>query len=133
MKNKFKFLGIIALFAVIAFSFTACEEPKDEAITITVTEIPGSTYNGWKAVIGLYDSKTEATVAIALPLNVTSTTSSLEFTMLTPKAQTFNKAGTYIAVFWFEKAGEDDVDFYKFAQSIKSGANTIAFSTFTAK
>jgi len=50
MKNKIKFFGIIALFAVLALSMTACEEPEScctggPSTEVTVTGIPAD-HNG---------------------------------------------------------------------------------------
>jgi len=50
MKNKFKFLGILIVFSVIAFSMTACDEPEScctggPSTKVTVTGIPAD-HNG---------------------------------------------------------------------------------------
>lgn len=130
MKNYLKLIGIIALAAVIGFSAISCKDAEPENISITITDIPGSTYAGWKAVVGL--ATDSVSVAVGLPLNVTASTSSLTFDMLESGSKSFNKAGTYYLVFWFEKNGEEDVDFYKAAQSIKEGSNSISFNSLSS-
>jgi len=133
MKNKLKLFGIIAIIAVIAFTMTACDDDPED-ITITITGIDGSKWNGWEMVLGLGSDSTA--VAVALPLTVTANTTSLEFTMLDSKSSKitpFNAAGTYMVVLWFEKDGEEDVDYYIASRKINEGANSIPFGNFSLK
>ena len=134
MKKTLKLLGIIAFVAVIGFSMTACgEEEAGEDITITITG-DFSEFVGWEADIGLFDVDTDTAMAVAW-LDVKANSSSLPFTML--KADTslkpFNTPGTYMILLWFEKEGEDDVDYYIVSKSIKEGENTLQFASFTKK
>jgi len=55
MKNAFKVLGIIAIVAVIGFSFIACEEEEEEekgdtstSGRLTITNL--TSYNNWKII-----------------------------------------------------------------------------------
>ena len=59
MKNIIKLIGIIALVAVIGFSFTACGDDDDDngggGGTFTLINIP-SVYNGWYMWVACVDS-----------------------------------------------------------------------------
>jgi hypothetical protein len=126
------FFGIIALAAVIGLSMTACEnepDPGPDPITITITGIPGADYDGWEAYLALGDDS--GLISYAMPLDVTASTSSLIFEMFRKdNNKAFNTPGTYMILFWFEKDGEDDVDYVLESKSVSAGANNIAFDSF---
>ena len=131
MKNTLKIIGIIVLFAVIGFSTTACASigGGGEAITITITDIPAETFQGWEAYIALAADKA---VAYAMPLPVDANTSSLTFTMLKQSNdRPFNDPKNYKVVFWFKKAGEKDADFVIVSRRINAGDNRISLNMFT--
>jgi hypothetical protein len=70
MKNTIKWVGLIAVAAIIGFSFTSCAEEEVEK-TIVITGIP-DTYSGKYGSVGLFDynalvnAKTEAQAIAAL-------------------------------------------------------------------
>jgi hypothetical protein len=128
------FFGIIALAAVIGLSMAACENepypmPEPDPITVTITGIPGAVYNGWEANLAVGDDS--GLISYAMPLDVTASTTSHTFTMFRKdNDKAFNTPGTYMIIFWFEKDGEDDVDYVLESKSVKAGANSIAFNSF---
>jgi hypothetical protein len=124
------FFGIIALAAVIGLSMAACgDDPEPDPITITITGIPGATYNGWEAYLAVGDDNDA--ISYAMPLKVTASTTSLTFEMLRmDDDKVFNTSGTYTIGLWFEKNGESDVDYVLENKKINAGANSIAFNSF---
>ena len=130
MKNTFKILGIIALFAIIGFSMTACASlGGGEPITITITDIPGETFEGWDAYIAFAADKA---VAYAMPLSVNANTDSLTFSMLRQtNDKPFSNANDYKVVFWFKKDGEKDADFVIVSRRINAGENVVSLNMFT--
>jgi hypothetical protein len=85
MKKIFKLIGIIAIVAIIGFSFAACEEEEDDPIEYASTE---DTLNGttWKA------SNTD----YGMPFDYVLTFSSPNFTMSASTGEaTSSINGTY--------------------------------------
>jgi hypothetical protein len=103
-------------------------------MTIAITGIPGSEYNGWEAYIILASTGNNGTAkAWAMPVDVSARTSSLTFTMLdyvTDKS--FNTPGTYDLIFYFRKNRDKSTDknFVMNNKSVTAGSNSIAFSSF---
>ena len=136
MKSMFKFLGIIAIAAIIGFSFTACihDEPKTGTNEITV-RITGdfSDYKGWQADMEFLSDES-AGVAKTKFVNVTATTTSstLTFAMIDKETnKPFETAGTYQIWLYFSKDGEDNGFTYKIdSRQINNGSNTIQFNDF---
>lgn len=134
MKNTIKLFGLLVFLTIIGFSLTACkgEDEEEQNISITISEISGNQYNGWEAYIALYITQ-GATLAYGMPLNVTSSTTSLTFSMLNfSDNASFIKSGTFNIIFWFKKTGEEDVTFLKLNHSVSEGTNTIKLSSFTS-
>ena len=129
MKNALKFFGITVLIAVIGFSMVACGDDAED-ITIIITDIPATLQGGWEAYIALTRDAKE--IAWAMPLMVNANVTSLSFSMLNESDdKPFNETGTYSVVLWFEKTGEDDVDYIRMNQNIIGGGNTISLNLFT--
>jgi hypothetical protein len=130
MRNTIKLFGIITLVVVIGLSAAACmggPAPKSapEAVSITITGIPGSEYAGWKLLVMWDDAWT-------MPLSVTNSTTSLTFSMLNmSNDKPYNKSGNYMVILSFQKEGEKDADFVKLAHPVNRGDNTIPFSSFS--
>jgi hypothetical protein len=129
------FFGIIALAAVIGFSMAACSSAPSAApagdISVTVTGIPGSEYDGWEANLSIDDDKNTAWV---MPLSVNASTTSLTFSLLRmDNNKPFNKSGNYMVVLWFRKDSDKSTDknFVIMSKNISGGSNTIAFDTFS--
>jgi hypothetical protein len=129
------FFGIIALVAVIGLSMAACSSTPGTAstgdISVTVTGIPGSDYNGWEANLSITDDKNTAWV---MPLPVNANTAALTFSLLRmDNNKPFTKSGNYMVVLWFRKDGDKSTDknFVIMSKKISGGSNTIAFDTFS--
>jgi hypothetical protein len=126
MKKKTIFILIVLMLAGLA-SLSA-------QMTIAITGIPGSEYNGWEAYIILAGTgSSREAKAWAMPVNVSARTSSLTFTMLdyvTDKP--FNTSGTYDVIFYFRKDRDKSTDknFVMNDKRVNAGSNSIAFSTF---
>ncbi|MDR0447669.1 MAG: hypothetical protein LBH07_03280 [Treponema sp.] len=103
-------------------------------MTVTITGIPGSEYNGWEAYIILAATGSSREVkAWAMPVNVSARSSSLTFKMLdfvTDKP--FNTSGTYDLIFYFRKDRDKSTDknFIMSDRRVNAGSNSIAFSAF---
>ena len=136
MKKAIKIFGIIAFVAVIGFVIAGCastgggggSSAEYEDISITITEIPGGEYDGWEMYVawdGVY----------AMPLRVRSNITSLTVSILNQSNdRPFRKPGYYDVILWFRKDNNkaSDVDFIKMSHSVKEGANTIPFSSFSS-
>jgi hypothetical protein len=129
------FFGIIALVAVIGLSMAACSSAPGttsaEGITVTITGIPGSDYDGWEANLSIDDDKNKAWV---MPLPVNANTAALTFSLLRmDNNKPFNESGNYMVVIWFRKDGDKSTDknFVLMSKNISGGTNTIAFDTFS--
>jgi len=135
MKKKFKILGFIALIAVLGFMMISCDyEPKNDPdpdpITVTING-NFSAQSGREAWIAFTAPGTTDTKAYAKPLDVTSSTTSLKFSMLDFTTDNpFYKAGSYDIVLWFEKEGYYDIDFIERGRNISEGGNSIQFTSF---
>ena len=132
MKNTIRLSGIIVIAAVIVISMAGCATTgggsEYEDISITITEIPGGEYEGYEMYVawdGVY----------AMPLMVRSSTTSLTVSILNhSNDRPFRTPGYYDVILWFRKGGDKstDQDFIKMSHSVKDGANTIPFSSFSS-
>jgi len=126
MKNKFKFIGLIAIMILIGFSMTACEPEADipDPFSVTITGV--SDYIGLRAGISFeFDSDVVATG------NVTSVSAgSLSFQMYDPVTEEkFEAAGVYDISLFFA-VGNLSFTYTILNKKIDDGKNTIALSAF---
>jgi len=136
-KNTFRCLGIIVMLALVGFSSCKKDEKIYDPISITITG-NFSEYTGWKATIALCKIKGDNVdvSALGFPLNfdVTETTTSLDFTMVTTNLESFNKPGTYLVMLSFEKEEtgkeKEKLSYAVISKSINEGSNSMEFSTF---
>jgi len=138
MKNKMKFLGIIALAAVIGLGFFAsCGEAEDPEMKITITGL--SEYSGKYGAVGLVTPANLMAfwTGSADPVgesNVTSISSSTTFALLDASGSPLvNKSGTYVVILLIaaDQAGDNIIFVGATAiggTSIGNSTTSIAFS-----
>ena len=142
MKNTIRLSGIIVIAAVMVFLIAGCATTggsggggstgggrvEYEDISITITDIPGSEFEGYEMYVAWDD-------VYAMPLIVRGSTTSLTVSILNQSNnRPFRTPGYYDVILWFRKGGDKstDIDFIKMSHSVKDGANTIPFSSFSA-
>ena len=137
MKNTFKFKAmlriavIIALAAIIGFSFTACGGDDGDngggggQVSITITGIPAGTTGNWTLYLNYLDGQMLAESTEVSVGGLTSVT--FLMTMVWQQGTPFTSAGNY-KVF----IESNSATIYSIAsKNISSGANTIPLSEFT--
>jgi hypothetical protein len=101
MKNIFKVFSIIAIFALIAFSFTACdldEDPGNDDVpkTLVITDIPandnGSALSGKQITVAIYNvsNKDEVNIVAYDQLSIVFTPSTAATTTVTSQLASGN-------------------------------------------
>jgi hypothetical protein len=141
MKNKLKFLGIIALAAVIGLGFFSCGEAEETEMKITVSGL--SSYNGdygavWlvrPANIATFWTSSDLPDAGTYPAAISGGSVTLALLDMDERPLV-GKSGSYVVIFFLsdDAAGEDI--FYVGASdltgtSISNSTTSIAFSSFT--
>jgi hypothetical protein len=137
MRNTFKWLGIIALVALIGVSFTACPEEFDRdgvAKTITVTNIPATYINNY-GYIGLGTQSGDDVPTVSYPQKITSTRS-LDLPLIDAKSKKeFDGKGTFIVIFTITETIETKPELWSgfiSSKSISNAKTEINFDSFTS-
>jgi hypothetical protein len=124
----------LCILIVLTLVGLASLSAQTRGMTIVITGVPGSEYNGWEAYIILASTGANGTAkAWAMPVDVSARTSSVTFTMLDYVTdESFNTAGTYDVIFYFRKDRDKSTDknFVMSNKRITAGSNSIAFSAF---
>jgi hypothetical protein len=128
MKNTIKALAIIALVAVIGFSFTACGGGGVSGGSLTITGLPSGTYS-----VGVFAAGTDLSTLDAIDdamteigWEATSISSSNVFTMASFNGTPYTGSGS-------KQVFLKQVLQYRYATvNFSNGSATVPFSNFTA-
>ena len=146
MKNKIKWLGIIALVALIGFSMTACSSNSDGdssdsggKTTITVTGIPSKYTKSLISISGdggYYSPVYEDLIQLGNDPRIPITNGSVTFIMQSQSGSDFSfRAGSYKVRLYLgdDKYGIEHGDYVECviaSKKINTGNNTIPYSEF---
>jgi hypothetical protein len=122
---------IIAIIAVVGFSFVACGEPKEEK-TIVVTDLED--YNGKYGYTGLGIYSSGKVVAVSLSKKISG--GKLTLPLIDAKSyEPFDGTGTFVAIFTITETSDTDstelFDGYIYPLSITEATTTLSLNDFT--